>query len=343
VKALVLKEYGRFEFTDLPTPDVGPREILIRVRACGICGSDVHGMDGSTGRRRPPIVMGHEAAGTIDAMGADAADWSPGDRVTFDSTIYCNNCFHCRRREINLCDNRMVLGVSCEDYRRDGAMAEYVAVPQHILYRLPDGVSFEVGAMVEPVSVAVHAVARCNVRPGEAAVVVGAGVIGLIAIQALKAAGCGKIVAVDVDRSRLELAGALGADVVLHPNSCDVTAEVRAATEGRGADIAVEAVGIAATVAAAIHSVRKGGTVALIGNLSPTVELPLQTAVTRELTLLGSCASRGEYPICLDHLSSGRIDVGPLISAAAPLADGPAWFQRLREAQPGLMKIILQP
>ena len=127
VKALVLEQANRFEIVDAPRPEIGPGDVLVRVRACGICGSDVHGMDGSTGRRRPPIIMGHEAAGVIEAAGAAVADWAPGGRVTFDSTIYCGRCWHCRRGEINLCDSRQVLGVSCDDYRRQGAMAEYVA------------------------------------------------------------------------------------------------------------------------------------------------------------------------------------------------------------------------
>src|SRR5579863_5788301 len=132
MKALVLKEYKRFSLEEVPKPELVPQEVLVAVKACGICGSDVHGMDGSTGRRRPPVVMGHEAAGVIAGMGAEVTGWAAGDRVTFDSTIYCGECEFCRRGEINLCDNRRVLGVSCEDYRRDGAFAEFVAVPQRV-------------------------------------------------------------------------------------------------------------------------------------------------------------------------------------------------------------------
>ena len=137
MKALVLHEYNCFEYKDVQEPEIGPDEVLIEVKACGICGSDVHGMDGSTGRRKPPIIMGHEAAGVIAGVGKQVENWSEGDRVTFDSTIYCEECHFCRKGLINLCDNRRVLGVSCDDYRQQGAFAEYVSVPQHILYRLP--------------------------------------------------------------------------------------------------------------------------------------------------------------------------------------------------------------
>src|SRR5437588_6677645 len=158
MKAMLLSQYRRLEIAELPTPIPGRGELLIRVGACGICGSDVHGYDGSSGRRIPPIVMGHEAAGRIAALGAGVTGLAEGDRVTFDSTIYCGACEYCRRGEVNLCDNRQVLGVSCGDYRRAGAFAEFVAVPSRIVYRLPDSLSFEEAAMLEAVSGAVHAV-----------------------------------------------------------------------------------------------------------------------------------------------------------------------------------------
>src|SRR6266571_3242622 len=138
MKALLLSKNKHLEMTDLPVPRAEPGEVLVRVAACGICGSDVHGYDGSSGRRIPPIVMGHEAAGRIAALGAEVNGFAVGDRVTFDSTIYCGACGPCRRGEVNLCDSRQVLGVSCSDYRRAGAFAEYVAVPSRIVYRLPE-------------------------------------------------------------------------------------------------------------------------------------------------------------------------------------------------------------
>src|SRR5262245_40500816 len=121
MKALVLTEYKKFELQDVPVPELGGSDVLVRVKACGICGSDVHGMDGSSGRRRPPIIMGHEAAGVIERVGQGVSSWHVGDRVTFDSTIYCGECSYCRAGQINLCNNRRVLGVSCEDYRQHGA------------------------------------------------------------------------------------------------------------------------------------------------------------------------------------------------------------------------------
>ena len=343
MKALVLTQYHHLEIQDVPEPEAGAGEVLVAVRACGICGSDVHGMDGSTGRRRPPIIMGHEAAGVIVRAGAEVKGWAAGDRVTFDSTVYCGQCPPCRTGKINLCDNRRVLGVSCEEYRRHGAFAELVSVPQHILYRLPDSLSFRRAAMVEALSVAVHAVGRARVRLDDTALVVGTGMIGLLVVQSLRAAGCGRIFVADLVPERLELARKLGADEVLDSRALDVSREILKRTGGRGVHIAMEAVGLSSTVQTAVASLRKGGQLVLIGNVAPKVELPLQAVVTRELTLHGSCASCGEYPACLDLIARGTIDVDSLISAVAPLDEGPQWFARLYEAKEPLLKVILEP
>jgi len=343
VKALVLKQYKQFEYADVPEPSLGPEDVLIRVKACGICGSDVHGMDGSTGRRIPPIIMGHEAAGVIAEVGDAVTEWRVGDHVSFDSTIYCGQCYFCRRGQINLCDNRRVLGVSCDEYRQHGAFAEYVAVPQRILYRLPEGLSFVRASLVEPVSIAFHAVERTKISLNDTAVVVGSGMIGLLVIQSLRLAGCGQVIAVDIDAGRLEMARSLGADLALQSDAVDVVSEVRACTHGRGADVSFEVVGITPAVDLAARCLRKGGALTLVGNLSPHIELPLQSVVTSELTLNGSCASNGEYPACFDMINRGAINVDALISAVAPLSEGAAWFQRLYDREPGLLKVVLEP
>ncbi|MEN6307320.1 MAG: galactitol-1-phosphate 5-dehydrogenase [Anaerohalosphaeraceae bacterium] len=343
MKALVLTKASYFEIQDCPTPQTGDQDVLVQVRACGICGSDVHGMDGSTGRRQPPIIMGHEAAGVIADIGTRVTGWHKGERVTFDSTVYCGQCYFCQKGQINLCDHRRVLGVSCNEYRRDGAFAEFVAVPQHILYRLPDGVSYEQGAMTEALSIAVHAVSRAALSGGETVVVVGAGMIGLLVIQVLRARGCRQIIAVDVDAERLKMAGDFGADVVFNPDTANVAEQCMQLTEGRGADAAFEVVGITPAIRTAMGVLRKDGRLVMVGNLSPQVEIPLQALVTREISVYGSCASCGEYPVCLDMIANRKVDVDKFISAVAGLEEGPAWFKRLAGREAGLMKVILKP
>jgi L-iditol 2-dehydrogenase len=343
LKALVLREYGKLVYEDVPRPEIAADEVLVKVEACGICGSDVHGLDGSTGRRRPPLIMGHEASGVVAEMGPGVRGWAVGDRVTFDSTLYRLDDWYSRRGLYNLSDGRMVLGVSPGEYRRDGAFAEYVAVPQHVLYRVPAGVSFERAAMTEPVAVAAHAVSLTPIGVGDTAVVVGAGMIGLCLVQVLRAAGCARVFAVDLEPERLEMAAKLGADAVLDPRRADVPREVGQATEGRGADAAFEAVGIAATVATAIAAVRRGATVTLVGNLSPSVAVPLQAVVTRQLRLQGSSAIAGEYPAALGMIERGVVNVDAMRSVVAPLSEGPLWFDRLYRKERGLMKVVLKP
>jgi L-iditol 2-dehydrogenase len=342
VKALLLTAPGRLEHVDLPDPQVGADDVLVRVKASGICGSDVHGMDGSSGRRIPPVVMGHEAAGAIEEVGRAVTGWRVGQAVTFDSTIYCGRCPYCRQGLVNLCDDRQVLGVSNGDYRRDGAFAERIAVPERVLHALPPGISMVEAALVEPLAVAAHAVSRAPLAGAEAVLVVGAGVIGLLIIQVLRAAGCDRIIAVDLSPARLAHARSMGATETLEPGD-DVVGRVVELTGNRGVDVAFEAVGVGATLALATAAVRKGATVVLVGNLASSTELALQWTVTRQLTLAGSAASCGEYPQALELIATRRVDVGGLVSQVAPLADGATWFERLREPETPILKVVLEP
>lgn len=343
MKALVLETYNHFEFKEVEQPVPSADEVLVKVAAVGICGSDVHGMDGSTGRRKPPIIMGHEASGEIVALGSAVTDWFLGDRVTFDSTIYKLDDWFTRRGMYNLSDHRVVLGVSCDDYRRHGAFAEYVVVPKHILYRLPEQVSYTQAAMAEPVAVALHAVSLGQPRIHDSAVVVGAGMIGLFVIQLLKVAGCSPIIAIDRDDDKLQLAAKLGATHCMQSTSPELEEAVLDLTDGRGADQVYEAVGISETVQRAIGSVRKGGTVTLLGNLAAEIDFPLQSVVTRQIKVQGSCAICGEYPAVLELIASGKVNVDALISAEASLSEGAVWFKRLYEQEKGLVKVILKP
>jgi L-iditol 2-dehydrogenase len=343
MKALLLTAPGRLDYIDVPEPEVGDEDVVVRVGAVGICGSDVHGMDGSSGRRVPPLVMGHEAAGTIEAVGRSVTGFGPGDAVTFDSTVYCGRCRFCTDGLTNLCDDRRVLGVATDEWRRDGAFAERIAVPARILYRLPDEVSMVEAALAEPLAVALHAVSRAPVAGARSALVVGTGIIGLLVIAGLRAAGCDRIIAVDLSPGRLARATAMGATDVIASGAGDVGDQLQALTDGRGPDVAFEAVGIPGTVALAIASVRKGGTVVLVGNVRPAAELPLQWAVSRQLTLAGSAASCGEYPQALELIAGRGVDVEALVSEVAPLSDGAAWFARLRQPGTDLLKVVLTP
>jgi L-iditol 2-dehydrogenase len=346
MKALLLTEYKQLELVDAPLPEPAPDEVLLRVEACGICGSDVHGYDGSSGRRIPPVIMGHEAAGTIARVGSGVKEWKEGDRVTFDSTLSCGKCGYCLRGDINLCENRQVFGVSCGDYRRHGAFAEYLTVPERVLYRLPQELPFTEAAMIEAVSVALHAVAVSEFREGETALVLGAGMIGSLIVQSLRVSGASHIFVADPDANRVQAAMRAGAHtgipMRLEEKGSDAVRTVLEKFPG-GVDHVFEAVGFGSTVKTAIEAVRRGGTVTLVGNIDAKVELPLQSVVTRQIRLQGSAASAGEYPRAIELLASKQIDVTPFISSVEPLSAGPVAFERLYNREPNLIKIILTP
>ncbi len=343
MKALVLEAYNKFNFQEVEIPEIKTNEVLVKVKACGICGSDVHGMDGSTGRRIPPLIMGHEASGIIEKVGGNVKNWNKGDRVTFDSTVYPLNDWFTLKGLYNLSDNRKVLGVSPEEYKLQGAMAEYVVIPEHILYKIPDNVSFEQAAMVEPVAVAAHALSLADIKVGDSAVVVGTGMIGIFIVELLKIAGVSPVIAVDIDDKKLESAFDSGADFVINIKSEDAVSQIFELTGRRGADLAFEVVGIEPTVNFAIQSLRKGGQVTLVGNLSKEVNFPLQKVVTQQLKVQGSCAINGEYEKVLNLFSSGKIKPEKMVSAVVPLSEGAHWFNRLYNKESGLNKVILVP
>lgn len=343
MKALVLEAYNKLVYKDVPDPEIGPDEVLIKVMACGICGSDVHGLDGSTGRRIPPLIMGHEASGIIEKTGSNVSDWKTGDKVTFDSTVYRLDDWYTRKGMYNISDNREVLGVSPGTYRRNGAFAEYVAIPRHILYRIPENVTFEQAAMVEAAAVALHAINISGIRPGDSCAVVGAGMIGIFIIKLLKIAGASSIISFDIGTSRLQKAHKAGSDITFSADEADLPSKIKKLTEGRGVDIAFEAVGKSESVNTAIEIVRRGGTVTLVGNTSPKIDFPLQKVVTGELKILGSCAICGEYETILGYIKSGRLNVDDQVSAVAPLSEGALWFEKLYRREEDLGKIILKP
>jgi 2-desacetyl-2-hydroxyethyl bacteriochlorophyllide A dehydrogenase len=343
MKALVLEAYNKLVYKDVPDPEPKADEVLVRVMACGICGSDVHGLDGSTGRRIPPMIMGHEASGVILRTGTEVDDYSPGDRVTFDSTVYPLNDWYTLEGKYNLSDNREVLGVSPGTYRRDGAFAEYIVVPRHILYRIPPNVTFEQAAMTEAVAVALHSINISGIKPGDKCVVVGAGMIGIFILKLLRMAGAARIISIDIGSERLKQAQNSGADYTFLPTAENLYEKIISITNNRGADISFEAVGKSETVNLSIDLLRKGGKAVLVGNISPFIEFPLQKVVTRELNVLGSCAIRGEYEIVLELLEAGKINVDDQISVVAPLSEGAIWFEKLYRGDPHLNKVILKP
>ncbi len=322
---------------------VGDDDVLIRVKACGICGSDVQGFTGKTGRRIPPLIMGHEAAGIIENMGKNVKDFERGDRVCFDSTVYCNRCEPCQKGYYNRCESRQVLGVSTPDFKRQGAFAEYVAVPWWIASKIPDHLSFTHASLLEPTSIGMHAANRAPVSANDTVVIIGAGTIGLFILRASRLKGAGKVIVSDINEFRLDAAKKLGADVVVNPVKSDLKETIFGETKNKGVDVTFEAVGYAKTFQDAISVTKTGGHIIAVGNLEKTAEFNLQELVARELTFRGSYASSGEFRDCIELVASGKINVEPLISDVLPLEDGPRAFDRLLKAEENLLKIVLEP
>jgi L-iditol 2-dehydrogenase len=343
LKALVYTKPYCLEYGDFPDPKTGDDDILIRIKACGICGSDVHGCTGKTGRRIPPLIMGHEAAGIIEKVGKNVRGFEQGQRVCFDSTIYCNRCEPCRKGLYNYCKNRQVLGVSTPEFKRHGAFAEYVAVPWWIVSKIPDHLSFVHASFLEPISIAFHATNRAPISSEDTVLTIGAGTIGLFILQFVKLKSAKKVIVADINVFRLDTAKNLGADEIINPSVSDIVEASLKKTDNKGVDVAFEAVGFAKTFRDAVSATKTGGLLIAVGNLQKTAEFDLQELVARELTFKGSYASSGEYRQGVKLLASGKINVEPLISDVMPLKDGAIAFDRLLIAEENLLKIVLEP
>lgn len=338
MRALVFDGPGEMPLREHPDPSPAAGEVVIAVRASGICGSDVHGFLGATGRRRVGVVMGHEASGDVVEVGQDVTSVRAGDRVILRSILTCGRCERCRRGQPNLCRERQGMGMHF-----DGAYAERIVVPESLLLAMPDTLSYEDGALVEPLAVAMHAV---NITPFalmDFVVVVGAGPIGLMTLLAARLRGAGSIVITDRSPHRLAVAGSLGADLTIDVTAQDPVELVLAATGGRGADAVLEAVGIGATAVQSLRVARAGGHVTWIGNSAPTAELPMQELVTRELTLRGSYGFHEEFEQAADALAAGSIDVRRIIERRAPLDEGSDLFRELGAGELDAVKVVLLP
>lgn len=338
MRALVFVRPGQMAVQERADRRPGPGEIVVLVRAAGICGSDVHGYLGLTGRRIPGTVMGHEAAGEVLEVGSGVTTPSAGDRVVLRSILACGVCAPCHAGRPNVCLNRRGLGMQF-----DGAYAEQMVVPAELAVVIPAALDDRSAALVEPFAVALHAVAITPLQAGQDVAIIGAGSIGLSTLLAVRRRAAGRVFITDRDGHRLDVARRLGADVAVDVTTVDPVASVRDLTGSEGVDVVFEAVGTSATVAQSIALARSGGQVTWIGNSAPIVELPMQDMVTRELTLRGSYTFTDEFEPAIDLLASGQVDVRPLIELTARLDAAPDIFARLGAGTLDAVKVVLLP
>jgi L-iditol 2-dehydrogenase len=325
------------KLVDVPTPTLEhPKDVLVKVRSVGICGSDLHGYLGHSGRRIPPLIMGHEVTGDVIAVGTGVERLKVGDRVAIQTVQFCGECPQCIAGNQNLCQNRLIMGMNAP-----GAYAEMVRWRESSLSKIPDKLSYEDGAMAEPLAIAVHAVGRVIIRPYDTVYIVGAGPIGLLALSVLKHTAAQRIIISDMSDTRLEIARSIGAHITVNPSRDDPVEVVKEHTGGRGADIAFEAAGNTPAAQQTLAVTRSKGDVIWIGNNHRMVEIDMQAIVTRELTVRGAYGmSSEEFERTLSYLADGLIPTDVLINRRAVLQEGPELFEELLET-PETIKCII--
>ena len=316
---------------EVPTPSPGPGEALVRVAGCGMCHTDLHYLDhGVPTFKPPPIILGHEAAGTVAAMGEGVTDWSEGDRVLIPAVLSCGRCRYCRMGRENLCERLEMLGNHI-----DGAYAEYVAVNASELIAVPDEISLEQASVIaDAVSTPYHAVKhRGRVRTGDTVAVVGCGGVGLNIVQCAALAG-GRVIAIDLNEERLEIARTLGAEETINPEGVErLDKHVRKLTGG-GVDVAFEAIGQPKTIEMAFSLLRKGGRLCVIGFSHEPATIPVGKLMFFELEMVGSLGcGGGDYPEIVELVRQGKLQLDPVVSGTIPLEEIEEGFDRLRRGE----------
>lgn len=330
----------RLEIEDMKEPVPGEGEALLRVKAVGICGSDVHGYLGLTGRRIPPMTMGHEFSAEVVTPAEGSKTFNAGDKVVVQPINFCGKCENCLNGYTNMCLNKRFFGVLTED----GALAEYLAVPEKLLYRLPDSCKFEDGALAEPYAVGYGAVKKAGDLRGKVVLIIGAGTIGLCILQLVKIREPKMIIISDLSDRRLETALALGADAIVNPSKVDYLEALSEITGGKMADISIEAVGVQATANQSIKSLKMAGTSIWVGMSQKEMQINMQDIVVSARSVLGTFNyTHEEFGEVVDILGSGKLDTRSLISARVTLDEAPEYFELLHTSPDDFIKVVVDP
>ncbi|GAB4328901.1 MAG: zinc-dependent alcohol dehydrogenase family protein [Promethearchaeota archaeon] len=319
-----------------PEPEPGPRDVMVRVRASGVCGTDVHVYEGEVPLAKFPVIPGHEFCGVVERVGATVADVSPGDRVAVEPNLFCGQCHYCRTGRKHFCENWAAVGLTF-----DGGFAELAVVPRQAVYQMPERLSFEAGAFFEPVACVLHGLERAGVQPGDEVVVLGAGSIGLLFVQLLKRRGAAKVLAADLDDHKLELAEKLGADATTNPSAADLREVVAEFTGGHGADVVVDAAGVPQLT---LPLVRPTGRILWFGVPPEGEEISIRPfdVYRREITIVGSFTNPDTNEAALRLLP--RLDVEPLVTTPfSDLNQLEGTIRRISAREPGLVKAQWRP
>jgi 2-desacetyl-2-hydroxyethyl bacteriochlorophyllide A dehydrogenase len=317
--AAVLHKPGDLRVEEVAKPQAGPGEVLLRVDRCGICGTDLHILSGNFPAPNLPLIIGHEFAGTVEAVGAGVTHVAPGTKATVDINIACGVCYFCRIGNKLFCPQVRQLGV-----HDAGGLAEYVVAPAQNVYPLPASMPLEHAAYIEPLACTVHGQDRIGIRTGETIAIVGGGPMGLAHTALAKLRGASRVIVSELDAGRRERATRLGADEVIDPGSADAVEQVLELTDGRGADVVIEAVGSVRTYEEAFRMVRRGGRLLAYGAAPPDAAISIKPfdVYAKELTIVGSYAGTYEtWPAAIELISSGRFDPGLIVDSVRPLSE----------------------
>ncbi len=343
MKAAVMSAPFEIDIVEMPLPELRDDEVLVKVMAVGVCGSDIHYYEhGRIGRFvvEKPIILGHECAGIVEAVGAAVTKFKPGDRVAVEPGVTCGRCPACKEGRYNLCPDVQFLATPPVD----GAFVQYIAHREDFLFAIPDRLSYEEAALNEPFSVGIHAAKRAGVKPGQTVAIMGMGPVGLMAVVAAKAFGAKQIVVADLEPIRLEAALRLGATHAVNIRDADPVQAVREATGGIGADVAFETAGNPKALQSALYAVRRGGKLAIVG-LPPQDEIPLNIPwiADNELDIFGVFRYANTYPQGISFLSSDIADVRSLITDRYPLEQTKEAMERARTNKSGSLKVVVYP
>lgn len=338
MKGIVYTGPGQLKIREVSKPEPGKGEVLVKVRACGICGSDVHGYLGHTGRRTAPMIMGHEFCGEVAALGESVNTLKLGSRVAVYPVDYCGTCQMCGQGDVHLCLNKRAFGV----LDVNGAFAEYISVPEKCCFSIADEIEDAAASLMEPLAVAYRGISHYDSFEGKTVLLVGTGTIGLLAMACAKMKKAARIIVSDLSDNRLAVAKKMGADVVINPGKEDFDERIMAETDGAGVDVSIEAVGIESTVKQALDALKLSGQAIWIGNNSPTITINMQQVVTRELTVQGSFLySLDEFRQVVSLINEKKINVDALISKEISMDEVPGYFEQLAQSSGDLIKVVM--
>ncbi len=342
MRALVYQGPGKLEMETRNKPAPGPGQVRVKIDSASICGSDLGAYKSLSDRFAPPLVLGHEFSGTIDAVGAGVTRVTVGQTVTANPILYCGECWYCKNGMINLCSHRTSVGTSVGVGKCDGAFTEYLYLPDFSIIPLIDGVSMRDGALMEPLAVGIHAAKLGGFQKGETTAVIGTGPIGLLTIMCLKALGAGKIICTDINDKRLSLAKDLGADVIINSANEDAVERVKAESDGRGADRVIICTGAASTFNPSIYMTRSGGSVIVVGLIRNQVDLNPMDFFARGINIYGSYMYTNEMFEAMEMVASGKIVLDKLVTSTYALQDAQKAFDILVSAENEEIKVIIK-